>query len=56
MEDHGFPRTLIKLENHVSSNSMIEVDTWECIEYLTAVADSATILEDPLIKDNKVLL
>ena len=56
MEDYCFPRKLIKLENHVSSNATIEVDTRECMEYLTAVADPAKILEDPLIKDNKVLL
>ena len=56
MEDYCFPRKLIKLENHVSSNATIEVDTRECMEYLTAVANPAKIIEDPLIKDNKVLL
>ena len=56
MEDYCFPRKLIQLEGHMSSNKMIEVDTCECLQYLTKRSDPKKILDDLLIRKTMDLL
>ena len=53
MDDYCFPKRRLFLNNHVSDNSTIEVNSRECMEYLTAEADPSKMLEDPIIKSNK---
>ena len=56
VEDYCFPSETIKLENHMSSNEAIEINTRECMDYLTEEADPKKILDDPIIKNNKNML
>ena len=56
MEDCCVPRKLIQLEGHMSLNEMIEVDTRECLQYLTEKLDPKKIFDDPFIRNNRDLL
>ena len=51
-----FYKKILQLEGHMSSNEMTEVDTCECLQYLTERLDTKKILVDPLIRNNKDLL
>ena len=56
MEAYRFLSKIVKLEGHVSSGETVEINTRDCLDYLTEKADPKKILEDPLIKSNKNLL
>jgi len=56
MQAYRFPSKVVELEGHVSSGETVEVNTRDCLEYLTEKADPKKILEDPLINSNKDLL
>ena len=45
MEVYRFPSKAVKLEGHVSSGETVEVDTRQCVEYLTVEADQKKFLK-----------
>ena len=56
MASYVFPSETITLKHQgASDDTAIQIDTRECLKYLTAKADPHTILEDPLINDHKQL-
>ena len=56
METYQFPSQRVHLMNQLTSNEPYEVDSAECLAYITADAEAEKILDDPLIKNNKELL
>ena len=55
VDDYRWPSKVIELKGRTISNQVVEVNTRECLEYLTGEADSKTILADPLIRNHKDL-
>ena len=55
VEDYRWPSKVIELKGHTVSNQAGEVNTRECLEYLTGAADPKKILANPLIRNYKDL-